>query len=434
MADPRFSIVIPTRERAATLYFAIRSCLAQSFEDYEIVVCDNCSSGATRETVEQFHSPRIRYVRSEIPLAMSDNWELGVSRARGEFITVVGDDDALCRHSLAEADKLIRMHRTRLLRWAWAYYKWPDYAGQADANRLSFRVNGRCQRIRANQLIEEIIAEPNRYHELPMVYNSLVHRDLMDEMRKRTGRLFHAISPDVYSGFALAELAGKFISVMRPMGICGTSSQSTGQAGVIGRGAASPIVKDFFDACAKSGLSWNNKVPLIRKSISAVVAESYAQAMVNLHGGLRWSRAQRKSLTVAMVRDLLDHPNLSEEDRASSLEGVKKWCCANSTLGAWFQATIEPTLRSSPSEAAVSHQWCKGFGANCLDIDAAAFGVRDADGAAELIENILGCCGRPVRGLAKRPLNIRTIAQRVLPLGIYRAITSSAPVIRRKAA
>ena len=58
-------------------------------------------------------------------------------------LTVVGDDDALCRHALSEADALIRLHRTPLVRWAYAYYKWPDYAGQADTNRLSFRVGGR---------------------------------------------------------------------------------------------------------------------------------------------------------------------------------------------------------------------------------------------------------------------------------------------------
>jgi glycosyltransferase involved in cell wall biosynthesis len=434
MANPRFSVVIPTRERASTLYYAIRSCLAQNFDDYEIIVCDNCGSPATRETIERLASPKIRYVRSEIPLAMSDNWELAVSRARGEFVTVIGDDDGLCRHALSEADSLIRTHRTRLIRWAYAYYKWPDYAGQADANRLSFRVSGKCQRVKGSRLIEEIVAEPRRYHELPMIYNSFVHRDLIDEMRKRTGRVFHAISPDVYSGFAFAELAGKFISVIRPMGICGTSSQSTGQASVIGRGAASGIVTDFVDSCAKSGLFWNKQVPRVHKSISAVVAESYAQAIVNLHGELTWTRAQRKSLTAAIVRDLLDHPNLSKHDRLTACESIKKWCQANTALAEWFQSNLEPTLHAPATENSPPHQWCKGFGANCLDIDAFALGVRDVDGAAELIENILGCRGRPVRGLIKKPLNIRTIAQRVLPLRIYRAIALSAPVIRRKAA
>ena len=434
MAGPRFSIVVPTRERAATLHYAIRSCLAQNFDDYEIVVCDNCGSGATREVVAKLNSHKIRYVRSEIPLSMSDNWELAVSHARGEFITVVGDDDALCRHALSEADALIRMHRTQLVRWAYAYYKWPDYAGQADANRLSFRVNGNCHRVQSGRLIQEIIDKPKRYHELPMIYNSLVHRDVIDRLRQRTGRVFSAISPDVYSGFAFADLVPKFVSVVRPMGICGTSSHSTGQAGVIGRGATSGIVKDFFDASAKSGLFWNKSVPFVRKSISAVIAESYAQAMTTLHGGMTWTRAQRKSLTVAMVRDLLEHPNLSQDDRLAAFDSVKKWCRANTALAAWFKTHVAPSLDSPPTENNPPQNWCKGYGAHFLDIDAAAFGVSDVDGAAELIESLLGCRGRPVRALSKKPLNIRTIAKTVLPFTVYRAIASRARAVRRKAA
>src|SRR5438874_9674701 len=170
MSQPRFSIVIPTRERARTLYFAIRSCLAQHFDDYEIVVCDNCGSPAAREVVDRFNSPRIRYVRSDVPLAMSDNWELAVSHARGEFVTVVGDDDALLRHALSEADRLIRAYKTPLLQWAWAYYKWPDYAHQADANRLSFRMDGNCRVVRSSRLFPKLVADPRRFHELPMIY------------------------------------------------------------------------------------------------------------------------------------------------------------------------------------------------------------------------------------------------------------------------
>ena len=59
MTTPRFSVVIPTRERATTLRYCLRTCLEQDFDDYEIVVCDNCSSPATREVVEEAASPRI---------------------------------------------------------------------------------------------------------------------------------------------------------------------------------------------------------------------------------------------------------------------------------------------------------------------------------------------------------------------------------------
>src|SRR5204863_7515060 len=103
--------VIPTRERAETLQYSLRTCVEQGFDDYEIVVCDNCSSPATREVVEACTSPRVRYVRADRPLAMSANWELAVSHARGEYVTVLGDDDGLMPYALRELDALARLHQ-----------------------------------------------------------------------------------------------------------------------------------------------------------------------------------------------------------------------------------------------------------------------------------------------------------------------------------
>src|SRR5262245_43353046 len=79
MHRPRFSVVIPTRERAETLRHSLRTCAEQDFDDYEVVVCDNSSSPATRQVVQECGCAKVRYVRSDRPLAMSDNWDLALS-------------------------------------------------------------------------------------------------------------------------------------------------------------------------------------------------------------------------------------------------------------------------------------------------------------------------------------------------------------------
>ncbi len=82
MSAPRFSVVIPTRERADTLRFALRTCLDQAFDDYEVIVSDNFSSPATRGVVDEAAAPKVRYVRTPEPVAMSTNWEFAVAHAR----------------------------------------------------------------------------------------------------------------------------------------------------------------------------------------------------------------------------------------------------------------------------------------------------------------------------------------------------------------
>jgi glycosyltransferase involved in cell wall biosynthesis len=138
MADggPRFSVVIPTRERAGTLRYALRTCLNQSFDDYEIIVCDNHSSPPTRAVVDEAGSRKVRYVRAPEPLAMSANWELAVGAARGEYVLVLGDDDGLLPHALGELDRLLRESGARAVRWTQASYTWPDIALPGQGNYL----------------------------------------------------------------------------------------------------------------------------------------------------------------------------------------------------------------------------------------------------------------------------------------------------------
>jgi hypothetical protein len=432
MNQPRFSIVIPTRERANTLDFAIRSCLKQAFDDYEILVCDNCGSPSTFELVKQLNSPRIRYVRSEVPLAMSDNWELAVSHARGEFVTVIGDDDGLLRHALCEAERLIRSYRATIIRWTWAYYKWPDYASQAEAHRLSFEIGEHADLVQSQKLIRDLIKEPKRYLELPMIYNSFIHRSLIDQLRTRTGRVFKAVSPDVYSGFAFADLTSQFVSVNRPMGICGTSAKSTGQAAVIGRGPASGIAKEFLETSRHSGLVWNNSVPFVPKSISGVVAESYAQLRSNSYSKSDWEKAEQKSIVASMIRDLFEHPNLTGDEASTAFNKIRQWCRDDTDLATWFKTQFEK--QSSVPDKQPLQRWCKGFGGNSFDIDAKAFRVTDTDGVAELFENLFGCCERPViTRRPPRPSRLRRIVQKVVP-PVIRTINASIDSWRRKAA
>ena len=51
--SPLFSIVIPTHNRGHLLGNALRSALAQDFDDYEIVVVANGCSDNTREVVDR---------------------------------------------------------------------------------------------------------------------------------------------------------------------------------------------------------------------------------------------------------------------------------------------------------------------------------------------------------------------------------------------
>lgn len=89
---PFFSIILPTYNRAHFLPKAIESVLAQTFEDWELVIVDDGSTDNTKEVVLAYQDLRIVYI-------YQDNQERsaarnnGMSKAKGDFICFLDSDD-----------------------------------------------------------------------------------------------------------------------------------------------------------------------------------------------------------------------------------------------------------------------------------------------------------------------------------------------------
>jgi glycosyltransferase involved in cell wall biosynthesis len=91
---PRVSVVLPVRDGEMYLSSAIRSVLAQSYADFELLVVDDGSSDATPAIAETFaHAdPRVQVIRTP-PVGLVGALNLGVSVARGEYIARMDADD-----------------------------------------------------------------------------------------------------------------------------------------------------------------------------------------------------------------------------------------------------------------------------------------------------------------------------------------------------
>jgi len=117
-----FSVLIPTRNRAALLREAITSVLRQSCSDYEIIVSDNASSDNTSAVVAGFNNPRIHYFRSDKFLPAQENWYRAYQQAKGEYILFVGDDDYLLPEALSDSKKLIEQNESKIISWGIVTY------------------------------------------------------------------------------------------------------------------------------------------------------------------------------------------------------------------------------------------------------------------------------------------------------------------------
>lgn len=95
MSNPLVSICIPTYRRPDLLERAIRSCLAQTYPHFEILITDNSPDDASGQMVARLHDARIRYHKNETNLGPFGNINRVATLATGEYIKYLMDDDLL---------------------------------------------------------------------------------------------------------------------------------------------------------------------------------------------------------------------------------------------------------------------------------------------------------------------------------------------------
>lgn len=107
MTSPKFSVLLPTRNRLDLAKGAIETVRLQSFDNWELIVADNCSIDDVRGYLVSLNDPRIIYTRSEVPLSVTDNWNRAVDMSRGDWVVMLGDDDGLAPNYFNRISEII---------------------------------------------------------------------------------------------------------------------------------------------------------------------------------------------------------------------------------------------------------------------------------------------------------------------------------------
>ena len=112
MSDkPRLSIGLPVYNGQRFIRATLDALLAQTFADFELVICDNCSTDATEEICREYaaRDPRVRYFRTDHNLGPAPNYNRCFELARGERFKWSAADDTVAPNFLekcvAELDR-----------------------------------------------------------------------------------------------------------------------------------------------------------------------------------------------------------------------------------------------------------------------------------------------------------------------------------------
>ncbi len=180
-------------------------------------------------TVSAFGDSRIRYVRPDRYLPMSQHWDFMLPHVTGDLVTIIGDDDGLMPDALDTVGQLITEFGLRPLQHSIAQYCWPDVANPSQKNTYWFHQSPghKTEIVSAQDYLSRLCKCQARYIDGPMIYHNFVPREVIKAMA-RDGQVFHRSSPDVYTAVSVALCVPDFISTQRVLTVAGEGAKSNG--------------------------------------------------------------------------------------------------------------------------------------------------------------------------------------------------------------
>ena len=223
----QFSIVIPTRNRAAKLRHSLRSALAQAFDDFEVVVSNNQSHDETEQVVLSANDSRLRYVKAPRSMSMVDHWEFALSQARGEWVLFVCDDDALMPGALAFLADVARQRPSiELIQYGVINFVYDDgTAKNGNYVDVPEKIPQFVRLVDSRRCLRENFRRLSG--DMPKFLNAAVNARLIGRLKRRYGRVFWDWAPDYSSATLMLANTSQFAHT-GPLMLWGENMESYG--------------------------------------------------------------------------------------------------------------------------------------------------------------------------------------------------------------
>lgn len=97
---PFVSICVPVFNGEIYLKECLDSCVTQTYNNYEIIICDDGSSDKTISIVESYKDSKIKFFKNDKNLGLVGNWNKCIEVSSGDWIKFVFQDDFITKDCL----------------------------------------------------------------------------------------------------------------------------------------------------------------------------------------------------------------------------------------------------------------------------------------------------------------------------------------------
>lgn len=206
------SVLIPTYNRYKYLKDCLKASLSLKSDEYELIVQDNTENNEEiLAFINQLNDRRIKYYHVKEHLCVSDNCDLAMSHAGGEYICMIGDDDTICEN-IIDAAKFCKKNNIDAVNYFMPGFNWPDMTFEGkdkEANMFyTDKADGTVVLTDAkDELYTAIKTAEGLSRKMPRAYHGLVSKKCMDKIYKKTGTYFPGPSPDMANAVAVCLAA-----------------------------------------------------------------------------------------------------------------------------------------------------------------------------------------------------------------------------------
>lgn len=233
---PRFTVIIPQKNRAEYLVHTLKTCMIQEYPNFEIIVSDDCSEDNSVAVVESMMSrdKRIKLYAHKTHLGMRDNFEFALRQVKPGYVIALGGDDGLVPGCIYRMYELLRDTGRELLTWPSNFFVYPSNSNNLSKLVINKQTKYRTSIIKSSDYLNKI-AKSFRYmtEDCPMFYiKGVSSTRLIDKVKSRTkdGSFYYCPTPDGFSGVILAGEVEDYVFSTEPLSITGISPKSQGIA------------------------------------------------------------------------------------------------------------------------------------------------------------------------------------------------------------
>lgn len=138
MLDNKVSIIMPTFNVAQFVSQSIDAILAQTYQNWELIIIDDCSTDDTRMILDKYSDSRITLVKLTINVGAGEARNAGIALASGRFIAFCDSDDIWDKYKLEKQLKFMSDKSAAISHTSFRFidYSNKDISGKVEASSV----------------------------------------------------------------------------------------------------------------------------------------------------------------------------------------------------------------------------------------------------------------------------------------------------------